>query len=160
MPKILRILAAIMALAIGSEVRAEYVSADVVNCRSQPTTASTVIAKVKQGWPVSVIENKDEWSRLDTPRCWVLSRFLSSAFVATTPAAARGHASSTRRSPSNRAATPSQLYGKSSPAKSRSSRPSRSYDSGACPCSGSRVCIGPRGGRYCITSGGNKRYGV
>lgn len=22
------------------------------------------------------------------------------------------------------------------------------------------VCIGPRGGRYCITSGGNKRYGI
>ena len=22
------------------------------------------------------------------------------------------------------------------------------------------ACIGPRGGRYCITSGGNKRYGV
>ena len=37
--------------------------------------------------------------------------------------------------------------------------PRRSYGSG-CPCSGSQVCIGPRGGRYCITSGGNKRYGV
>lgn len=32
--------------------------------------------------------------------------------------------------------------------------------SGSCPCSGSKVCVGPRGGRYCITSGGNKRYGV
>jgi len=28
----------------------------------------------------------------------------------------------------------------------------------SCPCSGSKVCVGPRGGRYCITSGGNKRY--
>ena len=27
-----------------------------------------------------------------------------------------------------------------------------------CPCSGSKLCTGPRGGRYCITSGGNKRY--
>lgn len=27
-----------------------------------------------------------------------------------------------------------------------------------CPCSSSQVCIGPRGGVYCITSGGNKRY--
>lgn len=35
------------------------------------------------------------------------------------------------------------------------------YSGGSsCPCSGSRVCIGPRGGRYCITRGGNKRYGV
>lgn len=30
---------------------------------------------------------------------------------------------------------------------------------GNCPCGSGRVCIGPRGGRYCITSGGNKRYG-
>ncbi len=29
-----------------------------------------------------------------------------------------------------------------------------------CPCGGGKVCVGPRGGRYCITSGGNKRYGV
>lgn len=28
----------------------------------------------------------------------------------------------------------------------------------SCPCSGSKLCVGPRGGRYCITSGGNKRY--
>lgn len=33
-------------------------------------------------------------------------------------------------------------------------------DSGDCPCNGGRVCVGPRGGRYCITSGGKKRYGV
>lgn len=29
-----------------------------------------------------------------------------------------------------------------------------------CPCGGGKVCVGPRGGRYCITSSGNKRYGV
>ncbi len=39
-----------------------------------------------------------------------------------------------------------------------SSRPQRTL-SGPCPCGSGRVCIGPRGGRYCITSGGNKRYG-
>ena len=46
--------------------------------------------------------------------------------------------------------------------KSRAGRKARSYDSGgsSCPCSGRNICIGPRGGRYCITSGGNKRYGV
>lgn len=40
-------------------------------------------------------------------------------------------------------------------------RSTKLYSVGSsCPCSGSRICIGPRGGRYCITSGGNKRYGV
>ncbi|RSB52611.1 hypothetical protein [Acinetobacter soli] len=51
----------------------------------------------------------------------------------------------------------------SSKGKSRSSisRSSSGYASGSsdsCPCSGSNDCIGPRGGIYCYTSGGNKRY--
>lgn len=36
----------------------------------------------------------------------------------------------------------------------------RGATSGECPCNGGKVCVGPRGGRYCITSSGNKRYGV
>lgn len=36
----------------------------------------------------------------------------------------------------------------------------RGTTTGECPCNGGNVCVGPRGGRYCITSGGNKRYGV
>lgn len=32
--------------------------------------------------------------------------------------------------------------------------------SGHCSCAGGNVCYGPRGGRFCITSGGNKRYGI
>lgn len=42
----------------------------------------------------------------------------------------------------------------------RSSRGSDSGSSRSCPCSGRNVCTGPRGGRFCMTSGGNKRYGV
>ncbi|WP_415755733.1 hypothetical protein [Pseudomonas leptonychotis] len=34
------------------------------------------------------------------------------------------------------------------------------YQQDHCSCSGHNVCFGPRGGRYCITRGGNKRYGV
>lgn len=33
------------------------------------------------------------------------------------------------------------------------------HSGGGCSCAGGNVCYGPRGGRYCITSGGNKRYG-
>lgn len=29
----------------------------------------------------------------------------------------------------------------------------------SCSCDSHQVCTGPRGGRYCITSGGSKRYG-
>jgi hypothetical protein len=31
-------------------------------------------------------------------------------------------------------------------------------ENGSCNCTSSKVCVGPRGGRYCITSGGKKRY--
>lgn len=30
--------------------------------------------------------------------------------------------------------------------------------SSSCSCGSGSVCTGPRGGRYCVTSGGNKRY--
>lgn len=42
------------------------------------------------------------------------------------------------------------------PAKAKSTK--RTYQSGPCPCSTNQSCYGPRGGRYCFTSGGNKRY--
>jgi len=28
----------------------------------------------------------------------------------------------------------------------------------SCPCSGSKLCVGPRGGKFCRTSSGSKRY--
>lgn len=28
-----------------------------------------------------------------------------------------------------------------------------------CSCGSGKICIGPRGGRYCITASGTKRYG-
>lgn len=48
---------------------------------------------------------------------------------------------------------------KASKPGSKQTRPSqkRTYAAGPCPCSRALNCVGPRGGRYCITSGGNKR---
>lgn len=54
---------------------------------------------------------------------------------------------------STRSAQPS----KAAAGQGRSTASSTSAD--GCPCDSGRVCVGPRGGRYCITSGGNKRYG-
>lgn len=30
--------------------------------------------------------------------------------------------------------------------------------SGDCPCGSGNICVGPRGGRYCLTPSGNKSY--
>lgn len=65
----------------------------------------------------------------------------------------------------NRCKSTSAATGAHVPApKTRSAETSRSLSSSpstsGCPCGSGKVCVGPRGGRYCITSGGNKRYGV
>jgi len=49
---------------------------------------------------------------------------------------------------------------KSTKKQRKHSSPSSSTSDGGCVCGSGQVCTGPRGGRYCITSGGKKRYGV
>jgi hypothetical protein len=115
-----------------------YVTASTLNCRSAATSEASVLAKLGRGETVSVGEEAGEWTRIryrDTT-CWAASRYLS-----------LGRPTSTRAS---------LLSAVSSQPSVRQS----SLSSDSCPCSRSRICIGPRGGRYCITSGGNKRYGV
>lgn len=116
----------------------QFVSTSTLNQRSSPD--GQIIGKLAGGDPVVVYERKGEWARVSaqgTPAKWVSSKLLCSG---------SGCYRSTIRPVS--------------PSRERS-RPARSnYSDGSCPCSGSRVCIGPRGGRYCITTGGNKRYGV
>jgi len=81
----------------------------------------------------------------------------------------RGRTRTARPAPRQDSAAETRLaHRRSLIAAKRRSRPTRRirrsapsyYGGGSCPCSGSNICIGPRGGRYCITSGGNKRYGV
>lgn len=137
-----------------------YVSAPSVNCRSAPSKDGSVVAGWQQGDATTVVERSGAWTRVQSGKglCWVSSALLSSAAVAkiqslTSARAARPSAAKSR-------ATTNRLS--RSPSGSTNRRSSNRYDYGGntCPCSGSNVCIGPRGGRYCITSGGNKRYGV
>lgn len=122
-----------------------YVNANTLNCRSEAITGSEIVERLTRGTRVTATQTRDGWSMLDrSSDCWVSSRYLTSDL---TQAFARPSLSSPR--------------GRSNGGSSGSSRSRpRVYAAGTCPCSGSRICIGPRGGRYCITSGGNKRYGV
>jgi hypothetical protein len=115
-----------------------HVAVGTLNQRSSPNGA--VVGKLSGGDPVSVYEHSGNWARISpngaTPR-WVSPRLLCSGGGCYQPA-----------QPRQRSASP--------PAR----RIRSDYIDNDCPCSGNHVCIGPRGGRYCITSGGNKRYGV
>ncbi|WP_241679102.1 SH3 domain-containing protein [Pseudomonas kitaguniensis] len=116
----------------------QYVSTDTLNVRNQPD--GRVITKLKRGTKVQVYEKANDWARISIdgqPAKWLSSKSLcggSNCYVKSQPKPIR-------------------------PAPRPEYRPATEYSS-SCPCSSGNVCIGPRGGRYCITSGGNKRYGV
>jgi len=170
----IRVLAVFAAFSISGPAMASYVNADSVNCRASPAAKARVMAKLSRGQEVSVKERQGAWSRLASPSCWVSSRLLSDGYVAqpSTPSASRSYDTfrdSTVRSSRRQSSSNLYTFGSSTTKKTRKSakrsksrRSSGAYGSGggSCPCSGGSVCVGPRGGRYCITSGGNKRYGV
>lgn len=115
-----------------------FVNADKLNLRAQP--GGKVISSLKRGEKVQIFEQREEWARISfdgQPQRWISYKNLCkglNCFVTSKPKRERPAPQPART------ATPD--YGSS------------------CPCSSGRICIGPRGGRYCITSGGNKRYGV
>lgn len=120
-----------------SQTETMYVATSALNQRSSPNGA--VVAKAAGGESLTVYEHRDGWVRVSPDGAserWVASKLLCSGYGCYSPPA--------RKQRSYKTNQPSRNY----------------YNDSGCPCSGSRVCIGPRGGRYCITSGGNKRYGV
>jgi len=144
-----------------------------VNCRSQAKATAHIVARIPAGTDVSVERRRDDWSLIrHAPRsCWVASRYLGEQSTADANRASLRQTGAVSRSaftnrerisrPSRRPSFLSSTPRRSPRRQSRvRSAPSYNYGGGSCPCSGSNICVGPRGGRYCITSGGNKRYGV
>ncbi len=158
------------AVAATTTATPRYVSARSLNCRSSPDATAKPLRTLARNTFVSITQEESGWSKVDgAPPCWV-----STAFLQTSPWTS-GEATSTGRSGTVAAGVGAATYFASQPSRAQASKStkskrkktrssaagkSRGYGSGTCPCSGRNVCIGPRGGRYCITSGGNKRYGV
>jgi SH3-like domain-containing protein len=151
----------------GGAAETAYAAAKAVNCRAEPTKSSAVSSVLQSGDNAPVVDRRSGWTKLDVPAgaCWVSSSLLS----ATAPIAAVDTSSvqslvGSSAQTSERVSRPRSRHSASSGSHRSSARRRQrsrdSYNSEGCPCSGSNVCIGPRGGRYCITSGGNKRYGV
>jgi len=119
----------------------QFVNADKLNLRNLP--AGKVISTLKRGEKVQVYEKKNDWVRISAdghPAKWLSFKSLcdgANCYAVSKPEPVR----------------------QARPALQSIPRQAPSYGS-SCPCSSGTVCIGPRGGRYCITSGGNKRYGV
>lgn len=118
----------------------KYVAADRLNVRNAPN--GKVITSLRRGQSITIYQESDNWVKI-TPdnqsSQWVSIKSLC-------------HGDKCYQK-SRQAPAPKQPAYRPTPKRYVES------DAG-CPCSSGRICIGPRGGRYCITSGGNKRYGV
>lgn len=116
-----------------------YVQSSALNARAGPSTDAAVVEKLPQGAALQVVERSGDWTKVaqGAATYWIASRHVGAIRPARQSFAAPAPAR-----PKPRKRTPESGY------------------SGNCGCGGGNVCIGPRGGRYCITSGGRKRYGV
>lgn len=143
--RILYFLLAIACLAVSVYAYAAdqmYISVDVANIRDAPN--GSIIEKYRRGMVVHVYAHSGKWARISEEE--KEQRWVHDSLLCATPDCW----TATQSQPVHRNVVP-----RSQPA------PRPKYKSNAsCPCSSGRVCIGPRGGRYCITSGGKKRYGV
>lgn len=144
MSKVFLILILAAAATSCRQARTEYVWADVLNCRAQPTTDSAVVAKVRKGQQVRVIETQEQWSHLEAPSCWVASRYLSNSFIAA-PASGRNAAQSSDTSSAGGSAEPARFLGGSRSTRSDTGESTRSYF-GSKQCKKGQPC-----GNSCIS---------
>ena len=132
-----------------------YIAAPA-DCRANPSEQGKFIERLSKGDPVTITGDQESWSKVLSAsgnECWVPSEKIAGWGGYTSTGTPSGKVSA-KRGTAKRTSKPTPIRSTSA---YRSPAP---YYGSNCPCSGSRVCIGPRGGRYCITSGGNKRYGV
>lgn len=128
-----------------------YVNANVLNVRNAPMVGE-VIDTLGRGEQVLVYAKEQNWANIsDDPNApkWVATQFLCNAencyqvYIQPT-------------SPTKASSKPSQNY--NTPIYYTPTPSVRPSYGGACPCSGSYRCTGPRGGKYCYTSSGKKSY--
>ncbi len=131
----------------------KYVNTEKINIRNAPVDGR-IIGYLKRGKQVLIYDRKGEWEIIskenETPK-WVSSKLLCTGSSCYINSVQNSYSSYSSKLPLNTNRTSS--FKSSNQAKS-----SAGLSSGSCPCSGISNCVGPRGGIYCITSGGNKRY--
>jgi len=126
-------------------IESKYINTNSLNIRDKPN--GNVVDKLGHGEKVDIYEKKGNWARISlnssSPQ-WVSTKLLCET---------DGCFKQKSRS------TTSNNYQalKSNPHHSERKQKKTYYDSD-CSCAVVDYCVGPRGGHYCITSGGNKRY--
>jgi len=126
------------------------VAATALNVRDAPD--GRLVGRATRGNTLHVYETTDEWARVsardEAPR-WVARKGICSG----AGCAARFSTTSTQPASTSTSVAPAARTLVSAAPSHRAA----STDYG-CACSNGRTCVGPRGGVYCFTAGGNKRY--
>lgn len=134
------------------------VSAPRAACRVRPMAKAKLVVSLSRGARLDVLERVGGWAKVRPTGddCWVALSQLGTAEPVDPLIAADAAPTARRRyAPSSRIR---RTYARR--LHSPHARTLIDYGDGSCPCGSGHICIGPRGGRYCITSGGNKRYGM
>lgn len=131
--------------AVEEVIESKYINTNSLNIRDKPN--GHVVGKLGRGEKVDIYETKGNWARISlnsSPPQW-----LSTKLLCETDGCFKQKSRSTMSN--NYQAL------KSHPHHSERKQKKTYYDSD-CSCAVVDYCVGPRGGHYCITSGGNKRY--
>ncbi|EOQ63660.1 hypothetical protein F935_01289 [Acinetobacter calcoaceticus ANC 3811] len=126
-------------------IESKYINTNTLNIRDKPN--GNVVAKLGRGEKVDIYEKKGNWVRISlnsTSPQWISEKLLcetEDCFKQKTRTS-KSHNYQALKSQSNHL----------------ESKKSKKYYDTDCSCAVVDYCVGPRGGHYCITSGGNKRY--
>ncbi|WP_343490104.1 SH3 domain-containing protein [Acinetobacter baumannii] len=131
--------------AVEEVIESKYINTNSLNIRDKPN--GQVVGKLGRGEKVDIYEMKGNWARISLNSS--SPQWLSTKLLCETDGCFKQKSRSTTSN--NYQAL------KSHPHHSERKQKKTYYDSD-CSCAVVDYCVGPRGGHYCITSGGNKRY--
>ncbi|MDA3434364.1 SH3 domain-containing protein [Acinetobacter baumannii] len=131
--------------AVEEVIESKYINTNSLNIRDKPN--GHVVGKLRRGEKVDIYETKGNWARISLNSS--SPQWLSTKLLCETDGCFKQKSRSTTSN--NYQAL------KSHPHHSEGKQKKTYYDSD-CSCAVVDYCVGPRGGHYCITSGGNKRY--
>ncbi|KAF0117711.1 MAG: hypothetical protein FD163_241 [Hyphomonadaceae bacterium] len=139
--------------------KTQYFLIDKARTFSEPSASSAPAKVFDYSEPVEIIEKGVDWSKViqNGLTFWVLSQHLSdhvspNIAKAENTLANKTYSQTPQNFKSSNAKSVKQATVKKAKAKTRRAN-------SGCSCGSGGMCTGPRGGRYCLTSNGNKNYG-
>lgn len=131
--------------AVEEVIESKYINTNSINIRDKPN--GHVVGKLGRGEKVDIYETKGNWARISLNSS--SPQWLSTKLLCETDGCFKQKSRST---------TSNNYQALKSHSHHTERKQKKTYYDSDCSCAVVDYCVGPRGGHYCITSGGNKRY--